>query len=161
MFKFLKEKLKAFKRKIDESLRREEAKVEKVEEVKGEEARVEAESRKEGKKVGLVDKIKTLIVEREILIDEKKVNEILEDLEIILLESDVAFEVVEAISDSLRSRLVGRKRKIGEKLSDIVLNELKMIIKVCLMSKIQNHYNNLMVMLGLLLIKNTYNLKQQ
>ncbi len=132
MFKFLKEKLKAFKKKIDESLKREEQRVEeskvvKVKEEKGVER--ERRERREEKKVGIVDKIKTLIVEREIIIDEKKVNEILEDLEIILLESDVAFEVVEAISESLRSRLVGRRRKIGEKLSDIVLNELKMIIK--------------------------------
>ena len=158
MFKFLKEKLSAFKKKLekkDEEIERsvKEAKTEaevkaeaKAKEVKKEvkaevkEAKVEREEVKakaepkpkeeeKPKKVGLLSKIKTFVVEREIIIDEKQVEDILEDLEIILLESDVAFEVVEEISSKLKERLVGRRRKIGEKLSDIVLNELKLIIK--------------------------------
>ncbi len=111
MFKFLKEKLTSFKRKIDEKFK---------DEPKMDESRM--------KKVGLKDKIVTLVKDREILIDEKSVNNILEDLEIILLESDVAFEVVEEISSKLKENLVGRRRKIGEKLSDIVMNELKITI---------------------------------
>ena len=150
MFKFLKEKLAAFKRKLDESIKaktevgvKEEKPVIKVES-KAEEVKVEkptagqvkpvieakTESKEEKpKKISIVSKIKTLIVDREVLIDEKKVEEILEDLEVILLESDVAFEVVEEISSKLKERLVGRTKKIGEKLSDIVINELKLIIQ--------------------------------
>lgn len=165
MFKFLKEKLSAFKKKLDRKVEEEvklveskeepkvvepakavveEAKAEIVETVKTDIAKADeaiepksktetlAKAEKEEKpkkKIGLVSKIKTLIVDREVLIDEKKVEEILEDLEIILLESDVAFEVVEEISSKLKKRLVGRKKKIGEKLSDIVINELKLIIQ--------------------------------
>ncbi len=151
MFKFLKEKLSAFKKKLDRKVEEEvkhvEAKEPKVEPAKAvveeakavetvkkdtakaEEVSAKAEKEEKPKKIGLVSKIKTLIVDREVLIDEKKVEEILEDLEIILLESDVAFEVVEEISSKLKERLVGRKKKIGEKLSDIVINDLKLIIQ--------------------------------
>ncbi len=137
MFKSLKEKLSAFKKKIDEKFKREvkeevaEAKEVVKKEEKVEQRRVEVkESEKEEKpkKVGFKDKIVTLIKEREIVIDEKSVDDILEDLEIILLESDVALEVVEEISRRLKERLVGRRRKIGERLSDIVINELKLVI---------------------------------
>ncbi len=111
MFKALKEKLKGLIRRI-----------EKEEE---EEARREAEKEK---RVGLKEKIAAVVVSRETIIDEKKVEGILSDLEILLLESDVAFEVVEEISARLKDRLVGRRKKIGEKLSDIVVTELKNVI---------------------------------
>jgi len=139
MFKFLKEKLASFKKKLDLSefklkKDKEEKVVEKEKEEKKEvkEEQKKEEIKKEEKelkgKIRIVSKIATLVLEREVIIDEKKVNEILEDLEIILLESDVAFEVVEEISSKLKERLVGRRKKIGEKLSDIVLNELKHIM---------------------------------
>jgi len=111
MFKALKEKLVGLKKKLEE---KEKEEVETAE--------------KEEKRVGLKDKIAALVVSREVVIDEKKVEEVLDDLETILLESDVAFEVVDEISSSLKSRLVGRRKKLTEKLSDIVLNELKSII---------------------------------
>ena len=130
MFKALKEKLKSFRKKIEEI-----DKIKKSEEIKIEakvEAKVEekekVESKKVKKKIGLKDKIAAIVLEREVIIDEKKVDDVLSELEIILLESDVAFEVVEEISNRLKERLVGRKKKIGEKLSNIVLNELKSII---------------------------------
>ncbi|WP_456328364.1 signal recognition particle-docking protein FtsY [Archaeoglobus sp.] len=143
MFKSLKEKLSAFKRKLDEKFRKEEEVVKAVEtpkkEVKSEDRtaedvkKVESVRKVEGKeekpkKVGLKEKIVALVKDREVVIDEKSVEEILEDLEIILLESDVALEVVEEISKQLKERLIGRRRKIGEKLSNIVINELKLII---------------------------------
>lgn len=128
MFKALKEKLKSFRKKIEEI-----DEVKKSEEIEAKvEAKVEekekVESKKVKKKIGLKDKIAAIVLEREVIIDEKKVDDVLSELEIILLESDVAFEVVEEISNRLKERLVGRKKKIGEKLSNIVLNELKSII---------------------------------
>ena len=108
MFKSLKEKLSAFKRKLDEKFKREEVvkavetpvKAE-VKEVKSETVKtvedvkkVETPKEEKPKKVGLKDKIVALVKDREVVIDEKSVEEILEDLEIILLESDVALEVV-------------------------------------------------------------------
>ncbi len=121
MFKALKEKLRVFKRRIEE---------EEEKEVKEAIAEAEAAETKEieKKKIGLKEKISAIVLSREVVIDEKKVEDVLSELEIVLLESDVAFEVVEAISDHLKSRLVGRRKKIGEKLSDIVLNELKAIV---------------------------------
>jgi len=153
MFKFLKEKLKFFRKKVDEEEEKEvveevekeeakeevkeEVKEEKVEEKKEEPKVSEVVEKKEDKvkveekksKIGIKDKVTALVLRREVLIDEGKLDEILPELEIILIESDVAFEVVEEISARLRERLVGRKKKIGEKLSDIVLDELRTIIK--------------------------------
>ncbi len=166
MFKFLKEKLKSFRKKVDEiekKVEREEAekavekavevaeKPESPAEVKAEvkkagevevkaeevEEKVEKEVKEKEKglsakikgKIGIKEKVSALILKREIIIDEKKLDEIIPELEVILLESDVAFEVVEEISSMLRNRLVGRRKKIGEKLADIVIEELKIIIK--------------------------------
>ncbi|NHW23288.1 MAG: signal recognition particle-docking protein FtsY [Archaeoglobales archaeon] len=61
----------------------------------------------------------------EIVIGEDKVEDVLNELEIALLESDVAFEVVSEIRGKLRERLVGRRKKIGKSLYNIVENELK------------------------------------
>ncbi|MFP3909684.1 MAG: signal recognition particle-docking protein FtsY [Archaeoglobaceae archaeon] len=155
MFKGLKDRLKSFGRKVDEgieeSISEEEGEpaepVERKETVVEEDKALsksrlqeeESEDRVASKtveaeektrsKVGLRKKVSTLLLKREIVIDEKKLEFILDELEVPLLESDVAFEVVEEISDKLRDRLVGRTKKINEKLSDIVLGELKSIIK--------------------------------
>ena len=119
MFKALKEKLSSLRKKIEEKEK---------EEVEEAEFEREVKENKEKLKIGLKDKVAALVVSREVFIDEKKVEDILEDLEVILLESDVAFEVVDAISEALKSRLVGRRKKLNEKLSDIVMEELKLII---------------------------------
>ena len=108
MFKALKEKLSSFRRKVDEEAGEEIAKKEKI---------------------GLKEKLATLILEREIIIDEGKLEKVLPELEMVLLESDVAFEVVDEISMKLKERLVGRRKGIGESLSSLVLNELKEILR--------------------------------
>ena len=137
MFKALKEKLKSFRKKVEEIDEEDEVstgvvvkEVKKAKEAKEAKAEVEvkAKEKKVKKKISLKDKIAAVVLEREVIIDEKKIDDIVSELEIILLESDVAFEVVEEISNKLRERLVGRRKKIGEKLSNIVLNELKSII---------------------------------
>ncbi|MCS7121026.1 MAG: signal recognition particle-docking protein FtsY [Archaeoglobaceae archaeon] len=102
MFDSLKEKLKKFFGKIEEKEEKEE-------------------------KIGLKEKI-SAIFSGEVIIDEKKVDDVVSDLELVLLESDVALEVVEEISKNLRSKLVGRRKKIGEKLSEIVALELKKVL---------------------------------
>ncbi len=111
MFKTLKDKLRSFRSKLDA----------------GEVESIEIKEKTQ-KKVGLKDKISAIIIDREVIIDEKKIDNVLEDLEIILLESDVAFEVVEEISQKLKDRLVGKRKKITEKLSNIVINELRAIL---------------------------------
>jgi fused signal recognition particle receptor len=47
-------------------------------------------------------------------IKEKKIEEILQQLEIVLMESDVALEVVERIAKSVRTELKERKLRLGE-----------------------------------------------
>ncbi len=113
MFGAIKEKLSSFRKKIDSETE--------------EEIRQEFESKNE--RVGTKEKLSSLILKREIIINESKLDKILPELEMALLESDVAFDVVDRISEELRTRLVGRKKKIGESLSDVVFNELKSILK--------------------------------
>ncbi|MCS7130193.1 MAG: signal recognition particle receptor subunit alpha, partial [Archaeoglobaceae archaeon] len=68
------------------------------------------------------------IASGEVIISGDKVEEILEELEIALLESDVAFEVVSEIREKLKSGIVGRRKKIGESLYRIVESELKSVL---------------------------------
>ena len=142
MFKGLKEKLRAFRKKVDESLNESaeagvktevDAEAAEVGKVESKEAR-EAEETKEGKaisknKIGLKEKLSALVLEREIIIDEGKLEGILTELEILLLESDVAFDVVEEINSKLKERLIGRRKKIGQRLSSLVVDELKEVIR--------------------------------
>ncbi len=65
------------------------------------------------------------IASGEVLISEEKVEEILEELELALLESDVAFDAVAEIREKMKSSLAGRRKKITESLYSIVEKELK------------------------------------
>lgn len=65
------------------------------------------------------------IASGEIIISEAKVDEILDELETVLLESDVAFDVFLEIRERMKKRIAGRRKKITESLSQIVEMELK------------------------------------
>jgi fused signal recognition particle receptor len=85
-----------------------------------------AEPDSEGlKPVRFVDKVRTLIIERELIVSENDVADALSDLEITLLESDVALPATDAIITHVRKGLVGSHRKIGESVDDLVVNALK------------------------------------
>jgi fused signal recognition particle receptor len=77
------------------------------------------------KPVRFVDKVRTLIIERELIVSEKDIADALSDLEITLLESDVALPATDAIITHVRKGLVGKHRKIGESVDDLVVNALK------------------------------------
>jgi len=79
----------------------------------------------EQKKTGLISKAKALVFEREFILDEKDLEEPLWDLQIALLESDIALTVAEAITEAVRSELVGSRRKIGKDTTDIVEQALR------------------------------------
>ncbi|AGB49104.1 signal recognition particle-docking protein FtsY [Methanomethylovorans hollandica DSM 15978] len=79
----------------------------------------------EQKKTGLVSKAKALVFEREFILDEKDLEEPLWDLQIALLESDIALTVAEAITEEVKSELVGSRRKIGKDTTDIVEQALR------------------------------------
>jgi fused signal recognition particle receptor len=61
----------------------------------------------------ILQKAKSLVFEQEIIIDEKDLTDPLWALEMALLESDVALPVAEQIVSSVKSELVGHKKKIG------------------------------------------------
>ena len=98
MFNKLKEKLGTFKKTIGETI---------------------------DKKVGVVEKAKTLVLERELILDEGDLKKSLDDLEIALLESDVAFPVVESIIDAIKQELIGAHKKIGANTGNIVETALR------------------------------------
>ncbi|MBE8538625.1 signal recognition particle-docking protein FtsY [Geoglobus acetivorans] len=120
MFKAIRDKLKSFRKTIDEEAEKE---------LKEETPVSESSEPQEKEDVGVKEKISSLLLRREVIIDDSKLDKILPELEMILLESDVAFDVVDRISEELRERLRGRRKKIGESLSDVVLSELKEVLR--------------------------------
>jgi fused signal recognition particle receptor len=82
-----------------------------------------SESKKSG--AGFVDRVKVLITEGELVISEKNIADALQELEMVLLESDVALPVTDEIIGHVRKELTGRRRKIGEPVDTLVLNALR------------------------------------
>ncbi len=72
-----------------------------------------------------VEKVRVLITERELVVSEKDVADALSELEMMLLESDVALPATDAIIDSVEKNLVGKHRKIGESVDALVVHALK------------------------------------
>jgi len=72
-----------------------------------------------------VDKVRVLVLERELIVSDKNIAEALSELEMTLLESDVALPVTDAIIAHVRKSLVGKHRKIGESVDAMVVGALK------------------------------------
>ncbi|MCX9014383.1 MAG: signal recognition particle-docking protein FtsY [Candidatus Methanoperedens sp.] len=127
MFEKLKEKLGSFKNSLSGT-------IEVKEKTLKTEASVKTEKVLEGKtppktqagvKAGVFDKIKAAVVEREFIIDENSLQAQLWDLEMALLESDVALPVAEKIVGSVKEELAGSRRKIGSSTAAIVESALR------------------------------------
>jgi fused signal recognition particle receptor len=73
----------------------------------------------------LVEKFKVLIIDRELIISEKDVSDALSELELTLLESDVALPATDAIIAHVRKSLVGKHRGIGESVDSLVVGALR------------------------------------
>jgi fused signal recognition particle receptor len=71
------------------------------------------------------DKVKVLIIDRELIVSEKDISEALSELEMTLLTSDVALPVTDAIIAHVRSNLIGKHRKIGQSVDALVVGALK------------------------------------
>ncbi|MDW7731730.1 MAG: signal recognition particle-docking protein FtsY [Methanolobus sp.] len=95
---------------------------EKEEEVETPKAEPVAEK---AKKTGFAQKAKALMFEREFILEEDDLEEPLWELEMALLESDIALSVSEAIVESVRNQLVGTRRRIGKNTDAIVESALK------------------------------------
>ena len=83
------------------------------------------EPAKPKKGFSLLDKAKSLVFEQEVILDEKDLNEPMWALEMALLESDVALPVADEIVRSVKSELVGHKKKIGKDTSAIAEESLR------------------------------------
>jgi len=71
------------------------------------------------------DKVMTLVKDREVVISEKKIEGTLQDLEIVLLENDVALPAVDAISSRMKEELTGSTKKITQSVDELVIHALK------------------------------------
>src|SRR3989344_7308266 len=139
MFKFLKEKLKASIKSISEKIRKEkevvegpkeEVKERPLEEVtKGLPKEEIKEGSKEAIKVekkGIFSKLKETLTTTKI--NEERFDELFQELEMSLLENNVAYEVIDKIKEDLKKALVNQPIKRG-KIEDTILNSLKESLK--------------------------------
>ncbi|HJJ28921.1 MAG TPA: signal recognition particle-docking protein FtsY [Methanocorpusculum sp.] len=95
-------------------------------EIEEEEDEDTAEKKKTG---GILGKLKSIFVDHEVTLNEKKVDDALFDLQMVLLEADVAFPVAEAITASMKEELAGQKKKISASTGDVVEEALKHAIE--------------------------------
>ncbi|AAM07457.1 TPA: signal recognition particle-docking protein FtsY [Methanosarcina acetivorans] len=79
-------------------------------------------------KVGFAQKAKALVFNREVYLDNKDLEEPLWELEMGLLESDLALSVSEAIVESVKNQLTGTTKRIGSNTGEIVEAALKKAI---------------------------------
>lgn len=78
-----------------------------------------------GKDPTLLTRVRVLITDREFLISEKDIEEPLFELEMILLENDVALPVADEILRRVKEELTGKRRRIGESVDGIVISALR------------------------------------
>lgn len=76
-------------------------------------------------KVGIFGKAKALIFDREVILDDKDLEGPLMELEIALLESDLALSVTDAIVASVKEQLSGTRKRFGKNTGSIVENALR------------------------------------
>jgi len=76
-------------------------------------------------KIGLGSKIKTFVVSREFIIDQKQIEEPLFDLEMALLENDVALSATDAVISHVRDDLSGSTRKMGTSVDAVITASLR------------------------------------
>ncbi|MHC1572666.1 MAG: signal recognition particle-docking protein FtsY [Methanosarcinales archaeon] len=119
MFEKLKKKIDRFKESVTEIIQTPER-----EEEKEEVEEVTTEGRVKDINIGLRDKVRSIVVDREVIIDEKSIEEPLWELEMALLESDVAMDVAEEIINTIRRDLIGAKRRLKERSEKIVEDAL-------------------------------------
>ncbi len=82
-------------------------------------------SAKPKNRFSILDKAKSLVFEQEIILDEKDLIDPLWALEMALLESDVALPVAEEIVSSVKSELIGHKKKIGANTGQLAEDALR------------------------------------
>jgi len=90
------------------------------------EAKAKPENKEKSKgRLSFLDRARSLVFEREVVIDEKDLEEPLWALEMALLESDVALPVAEEIVKNVKAELSGSTKKIGADTSDVAEDALR------------------------------------
>ncbi|AEH07294.1 signal recognition particle-docking protein FtsY [Methanothermococcus okinawensis] len=96
-------------------------------------------------KIGFFDKFKLTktikkVLGKDVILTEDDIADILEELELELLEADVAYDVVERLVESLKNQLVGTKITAKDNPEEITINALKNAIKEILSQKNMDIY---------------------
>ena len=125
MFDKLKEKLSGFKNSLGSAIEVKETSSETADKTENILEDTTPNGTPIREKPGVFDKLKAAVVEREFIIDESNLQERLWDLEMALLESDVALPVADKIVESVKEELVGSRRKIGSSTAAIVESALR------------------------------------
>ncbi|AMQ17966.1 signal recognition particle-docking protein FtsY [Thermococcus peptonophilus] len=122
MFGKLREKLKKFTKQVEEKIEEEEKAVEVSTTEEKHSTAVQGSTEAKEEKPGFFGRL--LQVE----IKEKDIEDALDELELELLEADVALETVEALREKIKEKLVGRKVRIGTNKGKIIEEALKDVI---------------------------------
>jgi len=85
-------------------------------------------------KFSFLEKAKSLVFEQEIILEEKDLDEPMWQLEVALMESDVALPVAEEIVKEVKSDLVGKRKKIGADTGKLAEDSLRKAL-ITLLSK--------------------------
>ncbi|MFW5986798.1 MAG: signal recognition particle-docking protein FtsY [Methanohalophilus sp.] len=131
MFNKLKNKLSGFKQNFSSKIEDKATSVEESSVTEPETAEsirfqeIEDVGTKAENKTGFAHKAKALVFEREFILNEDDVEDILWELEMSLLESDIAISVSEKIVTDVKQELVGSRKKIGSNTGKIVEDALK------------------------------------
>ena len=92
------------------------------------------EANKPKSKFSFLEKAKSLVFEQEIILEEKDLDEPMWQLEVALMESDVALPVAEEIVKEVKSDLVGKRKKIGADTGKLAEDSLRKAL-ITLLSK--------------------------
>ena len=74
---------------------------------------------------GLAERVKILVTDGELVLTERQIQAPLQELEMILLENDVALPVTDEILKRVQEELVGKRRSIGEAPESVILYALR------------------------------------
>ncbi len=92
------------------------------------------EATKPKSRFSFLEKAKSLVFEQEIILEEKDLDEPMWQLEMALMESDVALPVAEEIVREVKSDLVGKRKKIGADTGKLAEDSLRKAL-ISLLSK--------------------------
>jgi fused signal recognition particle receptor len=85
----------------------------------------EEPGKEEKARPGLAERVKILVTDGELVLSEKQIQAPLEELELVLLENDVALPVTDEILRVVKEDLAGKRRSIGEAPEEVVLAALR------------------------------------